>query len=153
MVLVNFDDIYSRFYSKVEALDVVTLIEEDARDMMCEWLKSVKSHPKVRRLFSSINLNDTFSECTFTLKNPIDDDSDADFITELFAVGIAWKWSEPKYFSALNTMQFFGGKEEKFYSQANHMSALNELYLKGEENLIKTIRDYGYINNSYLRES
>lgn len=150
MLTLTFDQIYSLFLSKLKALDLIELVDSDAFELMGEWLLSVKAHPRVRKLFSSINFNFDTQICNFTLKNPIDDETDCDFIRDLFAVGMTWKWAEPKYFSAENVLQFFGGKEEKFYSQSNHMNSIRLLYEKGEENLFKTIRDYGYINNSYL---
>ena len=43
-------------------------------------LHSVVGNPRVRRLFSSIVLNDELQNIKFTLKNSVDEQSDTDFI-------------------------------------------------------------------------
>lgn len=154
MYSVSYDDIYSNFLSRVQAYDLVEeFTEEYALEMMDEWLKSVKSNPRVRKLFSSITLgldenNDKIIQ--YELNTTIDEESDNDFVRELFALGISYKWVEPKYKSVLNTSQFFGGKEVKFFSQSNHMTELKEMYKSSKLELANLIRDRGYYNNSYL---
>lgn len=154
MYSVSYDDIYSNFLSRVQAYDLVEeFTEEYALEMMGEWLKSVKSNPRVRKLFSSITLglDDNGSKIIqYELKTPIDEVTDCDFVRELFALGISYKWVEPKYKSVLNTSQFFGGKEVKFFSQSNHMTELKNMYDNSKNELYKLIRDRGYYNNSYL---
>ena len=56
----------------------------------------------------------------------------------------------PRLNSTLNVSQFEGGKEEKFYSQANHITVLQSLYKDARLEKIKIVRGYGYENNSYL---
>lgn len=154
MYSVNYDDIYSNFLSRVQAYDLVEdFTEENALEMMDEWLKSIKSNPRVRKLFSSITL--TLDEnnnkiIQYELKVTTDEESDNDFVRELFGIGMSYKWVEPKYKSILNTSQFFGGKEVKFFSQSNHMSELKNLYNTSKLEFYNLIRDRGYYNNSYL---
>ncbi len=86
------------------------------------------------------------------LKNSIDDNSDELFVIEVFAQGMIIQWLEPKVKSILNVKQFFGGKEEKFYSQANHLNELRSLLSDANISLRKLLRDHGYIINSYISE-
>ena len=154
MLSVGYDAIYSRFLSKVQAYDLIEECSDDtARELMDEWLLSIKSNPKVRKLFSSISVDADDRILSFELKvADSDEDSDIDFVTELFGLGIAWKWIAPKYMSVLNTSQFFGGKEQQFFSQANHMAQLEAMNKNAKIDFLRCIQEHGYINNSYLQE-
>jgi hypothetical protein len=44
----------------------------------------------------------------------------------------------------------FGGKEEKFYAQANHLAGLKALRDGTRTEARKLMRDYTYANNSYF---
>lgn len=154
MLSASYDKIYSRFLSLVEAYDLIDLYNNDktsAQDLMGEWLGAIKSNPKVRKLYSSITLNDTDRTVDFTLKKSLgDDQSDIDYVVELFGNGVAWKWVSPKYLSVLNAGQIIGGKEMQFYSQANHMGQLSNMYTQARTEFFRLVQSYGYINNSYI---
>jgi len=152
MLSVSFDAIYSRFLSKVQAYDLLELTTNDCYEQMNEWLMSVKSDSRVRKLFASVSFDDISKVVSFTLKNPVDDSSDIDFVIEVFGLGIAWKWVEPKYKTLVNMNQFFGSKETKWYSQAQHMSELSAMYNNAKTDLYKYIASHGYYNNSYIKE-
>lgn len=113
MLSVTFDAIYSRFLSKVQAYDLLELTNDDCYEQLNEWLMSVKADSRVRKIFSSLSFDNVGKTISFALRNPVDNSSDIEFVTEVFGLGIAWKWIEPKYKSVLNTSQFFGGKEQK----------------------------------------
>ena len=103
-----------------------------------------------RRLFSELKLGDTVQELTYIMKYSVDDDFDAEFITDILGIGMVIEWITPKINSLNNIQQVFGSSEEKFYSQTNHLNGLKDLkksLIKEQKNLIK---DRGYIWNSYL---
>lgn len=152
MLSVSFDAIYSRFLSKVQAYDLLELTSDDCYEQMYEWLMSVKSDPRVRKIFSSLSVDDIGKTISFTLRNAVDDSDDTDFVTEIFGLGVAWKWVEPKYKTVLSTAQFFGGKEQKFYSQKNHMDGLEAMHKNARNDLYRCIASHGYYNNSYVKE-
>ena len=54
------------------------------------------------------------------------------------------EWLEPQLNSELYTSQFFGGKEEKFYAQANQLEKLIALKHRTDIAAKKLMRDYGY---------
>ena len=151
MLSVTFDAIYSRFLSKVQAYDLLELATDDCYEQLNEWLMSVKADSRVRKIFSSLSFDDVGKTVSFALRNPVDDSSDIDFVTEVFGLGIAWKWIEPKYKSVLNQAQFFGGKEQKWFSQSNHMDSLKAMNDSARTDLYKFISSHGYYNNPYLR--
>jgi len=150
MLSVSFDIIYSRFLSKVQAYDLLEIGTNDCLEQLNEWLISVKSNPRVRKCFTSLTLDNIGKSISFELRNPVDNDSDIDFVTELFGLGLAWKWITPKYYSVLNTSQFFGNKEAKWYSQSNHMAEIGKMYSEAKTSLYKHIASHGYYNNPDL---
>ena len=153
MLSVTFDAIYSRFLSKVQAYDLLELTADDSYEQMNEWLMSVKSDSRVRKLFTSLSVDGVGKAISFELRNPVDNDSDIDFVLEIFGLGVAWKWVEPKYKSVLLTAQaFMGSHDIKMYSQANHMDSLRNMYNESRSDLYKFIANHGYYYNSYLKE-
>ena len=153
MLSVTYDAAFSRFLAQVQAYDLVIVDEVEARQKLNSWLESVKSNPRVRKLFTSLSFDKNIETIFFELKNTLkDDEADIDFVSEVFGLGVAWKWASEKYNSLLNTAQYFGSGEKKMYSQANHMTALETMATKGESKLNGFIRDHGSYNNSYLEE-
>lgn len=148
----EFNEIYSRFYLRVTDYNFAGLEEQVAKEMMNGWIKAVLSQPYVRRLFDTLTIDDDLEEITYTLKFPVSDGEDQDFVEELITVGMVVQWLEPQVDSVLNTAQFFSNSDQKFYSQANHLDILQELLKKNQNNLRKLIRDRGYIYNSYITE-
>ena len=140
----TFEDIFSRFYLRVEDYKIPGLNEEVVTEILGGYMRSVVSKPFVRRLFSSINLDTDVEEIEYTMREPWDDGSDQDFVEELLALGMVSEWLSPRYHSTLNTSQFFSNKEQSWYSQANHMSELKAMYEKSQIDLRKYIRDRGY---------
>ena len=149
----EYEDIYSRFYLRVEDYNIVGLEKQLVENMMNGWMKSVLSKPYVRRLFATLDNDEDVEEIDYELKFPVSDQEDQDFVEELIATGMTVEWLRPKYNSTLLTSQFFSNSEQKFYSQANHMAELKDMYHRAENDLRKLIRDRGYINNQYLSES
>lgn len=149
----EFEEIYSRFYLRVEDYNIVGLEEKLVKEMMNGWMKSTLAQPYIRRLFDTLTIDTDVEEIDYTLKFPISDDEDKDFIEEVIALGMVVEWVSPKYFSTLNTSQFFSNSEQKFYSQANHMAELKDMYHRAKNDLRKMIRDRGYIYNGYITES
>ena len=112
MLSVTYDAIYSRFLSKVQAYDLLELTMENSYEQLNEWLLSVKADARVRKIFSSLSFDDVGKTVSFTLRNPVDDSNDIDFVIEVFGLGIAWKWGEAKYKSVLLTAQAFMGSHD-----------------------------------------
>lgn len=153
MLSVTYDAAFSRFLAQVQAYDLAVVDEVDARQKLNEWLISIKSNPRVQKLFTSLSFDKNIEMIFFTLKNSLkDDEADMDFVTEVFGLGVAWKWSSEKYNSLLNTAQYFGSGERRYFSQANHMDQLKAMKKDGMSNLYGFIRDHGSFNNSYLEE-
>ena len=151
MPSLNYEEIYSKFRLKAEAYDILQYREDDVSAVfMPEYLHASINKHYIRRLFSELKLGDTVQELTYIMKYSVDDDFDAEFITDILGIGMVIEWITPKINSLNNTQQVFGSSEEKFYSQTNHLNGLKDLkksLIKEQKNLIK---DRGYIWNSYL---
>ena len=52
------------------------------------WMKATISRPYIRRLFSSLTVDDDVETLEFELSNSIDEDSDKDFADEVIAQGM-----------------------------------------------------------------
>jgi len=152
MLSIEFDVIYSGFLSQTQAYELLTVQEDDAKNKLEAWLRSVKSNPRVRKMFSSFTIDTETETIECELKNKVDDESDADFVSEMLALGIVWKWMSEQYNSVLLTKQYLGSGQKKFYSQSAHMSEVHNMYLQARHEFFGYIRDHGTYNNSYIKE-
>ena len=150
MASLDYNKIYSRLFSKIEAYDFLELPEDELNDFLCNWIHSASANPYVRRLFKSFNLDDEILTISYEMKYSVDEFSDEEFITEILTFGVVVSWLEPKINSVNNIAQMFGSKEEKFYSQSQHISELRNLVNDAKKQQRRMIADRGYAWNSYL---
>ena len=144
----SYSTLFSRVLNKINDPKELSLDESDLLEIYTERLHSVVGKPRVRRLFSSLTLDDEIQEMTFTLNNSVDEESDKDFVLEILSLGMAIEWLQPQVDSVIHTSVMIGGKEEKRVLD-NHKNMIDRLdSMKKEQN--KMIRDYGYMYNSYI---
>ena len=149
--MLSYSTLFSRVLNKINDPKELQLNENDLLEIYTERLHSVVGKPRVRRLFSSISLDDEIQEMTFILNNSVDEESDKDFVLEILSLGMAIEWLQPQVDSVIHTSVMIGGKEEKKLLD-NHKNMIDRLdSMKKEQN--KMIRDYGYMYNSYIKES
>ena len=149
--MLSYSTLFSRVLNKINDQKELSLDENDLLEIYTERLHSVVGKPRVRRLFSSLSLDDEIQEMTFTLNNSVDEESDKDFVLEILSLGMAIEWLQPQVDSVIHTSVIIGGKEEKKLLD-NHKNMIDRLdSMKKEQN--KMIRDYGYMYNSYIKES
>ena len=140
----EYSEIYSRFYLRIKDYEMIALEEKVVNEMLSGYLRSTLSKPMVRRLFSSVVMDDDVEEIEYELRDSLDEDSDKDFVEEVLATGMVVSWLDPKYHSTLLTSQFFSNSEQKFYAQSTQMNELKSMFQKAQTDLRKLIRDYGY---------
>ena len=149
--MLSYSTLFSRVLNKINDQKELSLDENDLLEIYTERLHSVVGKPRVRRLFSSLSLDDEIQEMTFTLNNSVDEESDKDFVLEVLSLGMAIEWLQPQVDSVIHTSVMIGGKEEKKLLD-NHKNMIERLdSMKKEQN--KMIRDFGYMYNSYIKES
>ena len=137
-----YETIYNRALSKLEDPTLAMLPEEDLENMLHGYLMSaIAKHRKCEHDLS--DRDEELKQFNFDL---------SDLEIEILSILIVREWISVQLHSVVNTLQVFGGKEEKFYAQANHLSELNKLQEQCEIALSRLINSRAYINNSYLNE-
>lgn len=138
--MTSYESIYERALSKITDPLLARLPEEDLENMLNGWLKSAIA--KMRKCQSDLSDRDEeLKQFNVDLLN---------VEVEILAILMAREWLFPQLNSALVTSQVFGGKEEKFYSQAAHLSELKELDEKLRLEARQLSRDFTYSNNDYF---
>ena len=147
---ISYENIYNRFLQKIDDIEFLQLETNIAYEKMSGWLHTALSIPYVRRLFETLEKHDDILELRYTLKHPVDEDGDNDFIEEALALGMLIAWLEPKVQTTTTITQGLFGREQKAFSQASHLGETRELFETTRSKQRKLIMDKGYINNSYL---
>lgn len=153
MASIEYEEIYSRFFTQVEAYDLLDsrMDMDDVRhEFLCNWLHAAISNPYIRKLFKHVSLDDDDEIIDYDMRYSIDEWSDKEFVIEVLSYGVMYAWIEPKVNSITNIVQTFGTSDEKFYSQASHLSELRGLKDDINRKLRSAVRDRGYLNNTYL---
>ena len=148
----QYEDIFSIFLSKITDYSFLEYDESFIREQMVSWLHSSSSSPRLRAKFSEFTLKDEEAVLSFSLKNSMDEQSACYFIADVLARAMVIAWLEPEIKNVLLTKQLLTGSEEKFYAQANHISQLEQMLATAKTELKNILRDYGYLNNAYIKE-
>lgn len=138
---------YSKIYNialgKITDYDLVNFPEDELETMLHSWLVSAISH--FTRPTSDLSQRDDELR-TFLIDLE-------DYEQEVLALLMVVAWIEPRVNSTLLTNQFVGGKEEKYYSQAQHLQTLMALRDSCANNAKKLVRDNSYRStNSYFTD-
>lgn len=143
-----YETIFSRTRGRINDPKELSLDENDLLEIYTERLHNVLSNPRVRQLFSSIVMDDENQAVEFELNNSVDKLTDMDFVINIFLTGMAIEWLQPQVDSVLYTSMMIGSNTEKkmLDPQKNMIERLDSL----KKELNKTIRDYGYMYNSYI---
>ena len=137
-----YETIYNRALQKIKDFDLALLPEEDMEDMLHSWL--ISAIAKFRKCSS--DLSDRDDELK-TFNVDLEDEE-----IEILALLTVSEWLEPQVNSTLLTSQFFGGKEEKWFSQSSHLAELKALRDGTRTEARKLMRDYSYQANSYFED-
>ena len=135
-----YETIFSRTRGRINDPKELSLDENDLLEIYTERLSNVISNPRVRRLFSSLTLDDEIQQLDFTLNNSVDETADMNFVVGILVLGMTIEWLQPQVDSIMHTSVMIGGKEEKKLLD-NHKNMIDRLdSMKKEQN--KMIRDY-----------
>ena len=136
--MTSYGDVYSRFLNTTTDFNLVELDDHTLNEMLKVWLRSaiVKS-----RISSDLSRDD---------ENEVFNNDLSDFDIELLAIGMRLAWLDQTLNSTENTLMFIGGKEEKFYSQANHISELRGLRADTLREMQQLYTYNTYVTNDYF---
>lgn len=151
MASVSYDEIFQNFLGSITDYDIqVNLSPSDSYSLMTEYLHKAIADRYVRHIFSSVSVDDDIQVFTYELALSGDEASDNDFVVTALSKWMVYEWLHKEVRSKINTAQMFAGKEQKFYSQSNHIAELRALQDDAYKEARDFIRDRGYIENSYL---
>lgn len=146
--MLSYEKIFSRVRNKIHDPKEMSLDENILNEIYTERLHSAIGNQRIRRLFSSITIDDEIQKIDYMLYQSVDEFSDDEFIIEVLTLAIIIEWLQPQVDSVLYTAPMIGGKEEKKIIDG-HKEMINRLNSMKVE-LQKKIRDYGYMYNSYI---
>lgn len=150
MASLMYDEIFNLFLGNIHDIDFIKLKEENAYELMTEYLKKSLADPTVSYIFATYSMDDTTQTFSYELGYATNEQKDRDFVSVLLSYTMVKCWLKPMLMSKTNIAQFFGNSESKFYSQSNHLSELRVLYDNARLEAKKMVRDRGSVYNSYL---
>lgn len=135
-----YEKIYDRFSQKITDFNLAEIDDYSLEKMLLGWLNS--SIVNVRKREHNLSLRDDES---MAFQEDL-----SDLEIEMLALGMKLAWIDQYLNSTENVLQFIGGKEEKYYSQANHVAELRELR-KDTLREMNSLHNYDtYTKNSYF---
>ena len=130
--------IYNRFLNSTTDFNLANLGDDILKGMLKEWLHS------------AIVKTRTSSDLSYNDDDEVFNNDLPELDIELLAMGMTLAWLNQALNSTELTLQFIGGKEEKYYSQANHINELRALRADTLREM-QQIYTYGtYVNNDYF---
>ena len=137
--MTSYEVVYSRFLNRTTDFNLGDLDDYTLNEMLKGWLNSAIVRT---RTFSDLSARDD--------KNEVFSATLSDLDIELLAMGMTLAWLDQYLNSTENVLQFIGGKEEKYYSQANHIAELRALRDDTKVEMQKLYTYSTYTNNTYF---
>lgn len=136
--MTSYETVYGRFLNSITDFNLAELDDHTLNEMLKDWLHTaiVKT-----RTSSKIIRND---------EDEVFNSDLSDLDIELLAMGMKLAWLDQTLNSTDNVLMFIGGKEEKFFSQANHISELRALRADTLREMQQLYTYSTYANNSYF---
>lgn len=150
MASISYEEVFGSFLGNVTDYNLASLSVTDAYEIMSEYLHKTMAEPYVYRLFSTVKLDDETQTIHYTLADEYDESVDDEFIVTALGKWMVYEWLHRQVRSITNTAQAFMNKENKFYSQKEHLSELRALQDDSFKEAQRFILNRGYIANSYL---
>lgn len=136
--MTSYEKVYNRFLNSTTDFNLAELDDYTLNEMLKDWLHSAIVKARTKGDLTHDDENEVFNN----------DLSDLDI--ELLAMGVRLAWLDQTLNSTELTHQFLGGKEEKFFSQANHIAELRELRADTLREMQKLYTYDTYTNDSYF---
>lgn len=137
--MTSYEVVYRRFLNRTTDFNLAELDDDTLNEMLKGWL-----HSAIIRVRTAGDLSKYDDE----IQQFNEDLSDLDI--ELLALGMTLAWLDQTLNSTENTLMFIGGKEEKFYSQANHIAELRNLRADILREMQQLYTYSTYANNDYF---
>ena len=134
-----YEKIYGRFLNRTTDFNLAELDDYTLNEMLKNWLYSA-----IIRVRTSSDLSVRDDE------NEVFENDLTDMDIELLAMGMTLAWLDQTLNSTELTLMMLGGKEEKFFSQSQHIAELRALRADTFREM-QQLYTYGtYTNNDYF---
>lgn len=154
---IEYEQLFSRFRLSITEGSFDSYTDELIFELEKGWLHNAVANPRLKRCFTQIRLiEDEENFVELTVRNPSnndDEEEDREWAEGLLALAMRISWLEPYVYNTATLAQMFGGKEEKFYSQAMHLAEMSTLLQDAKSALYKRIKDRNYLINDYLNDA
>ena len=138
--MTQYSTLYEKCLSKIEDPTLAMLPEEDLENMLHGYLMSaIAKHRKCEHDLS--DRDEELKQFNFDL---------SDLEIEIISILMTREWISQRLNSVTNVMQVFGGKEEKWFSQASHIKELREMDDRLRLEAQQLSRDYSYTDIDYF---
>ena len=136
--MTNYEKVYGRFLNSTTDFNLAELDDHTLNEMLKDWLHTAIVKTRTKSDLTRDDESEVFNN----------DLSDLDI--EMLAMGMRLAWLDQSLNSTELTLQFLGGKEEKFFSQANHIAELRALRADTLREMQQLYTYSTYTNNSYF---
>ena len=147
MPTLKYESVYDRALSRVKDTELFQLVEDDFYNYMKNWLKAAIALPQFRKQFSSFKTDDEIMVLNFSLRNPVDEEYDKEFVTNILSEGLIVNYLPSKIDTGVNMAVMIGGKEEKklIDNYGKMQDRLHDLEVK----LGRELSQHGYYFGGY----
>lgn len=136
--MTSYSTVYGRFLNSITDFNLVELDDHTLNEMLKDWL------------YTAIVKSRISTDLTHDDEKQVFQSNLSELEIELLAMGMKLAWLDQTLNSTENTLMFIGGKEEKFFSQANHIAELRALRADTLCEMQKLYTYSTYTNNSYF---
>lgn len=136
--MTSYSKVYDRFLNRITDFNLAELDDLTLDEMLLDWLHSAIVKTRTSGDLSRDDENKVFNN----------DLSDLDI--ELLTMGMTLVWLDQTLNSTELTLMMLGGKEEKFYSQSNHINELRALRADTLREMQQLYTYNTYVANDYF---
>ena len=138
--MTQYSTLYDRALAQITDPLLAQLPEEDLENMLHDWLMDAIVEP-VNGKYDFSNRDEESKQFNFDI-------SERD--QKILAIHMVRGWLAPQIRSVTLTHQVFGGKEEKFYAQSNHLAEMRNLDADLQRQADLLFCRGTYLNNEYF---
>ena len=135
-----YEKLYNRALAQITDPLLVQLPEEDLESMLHDWMLDAIVEPVIGE-YDFSKRDDELRQFNFDI---------SEIDQKILAIHMVRAWLAPQIRSVTLTSQMFGGKEEKFYSQASHLAEMRNLDADLQRQADLLFCRGTYMNNDYF---
>ena len=136
--MTSYNVVYNRFLNSITDFNLSELDDNTLSEMLKGWLHT------------AIVKTRTNSDLAYNDENEVFNNDLTELDIELLSMSMRLAWLDQALNSTELTLMMLGGKEEKFYSQANHINELRTLRADTMREMQQLYTYSTYTNDSYF---